>query len=49
VGWLLQLKNVQHHRDKAVNRVGVLTGGIPEVVWAQRVKGAKCQRVPVNK
>jgi hypothetical protein len=49
VGWFLQLKNVQHHGDKAVNRICVLAGSVFEVVWAQSVKGAKCQRVSVNK
>jgi hypothetical protein len=48
VSWLLKLQNVQHHGDKAVNRIGVLAGSIFEVIWAQRIESAKCQRVPVN-
>ena len=48
VGWLLKFKNVQHHRDEAVHRIGVLAGSVLEVIWAQRIEGAKGQRVPVN-
>ena len=48
MSWTFALKNVQHHRDKAVHGVGVLASSVLKVVWAQRVKGSECQRVAIN-
>jgi hypothetical protein len=48
VGWTLSLKNIQHHRNKTVYGICVLTSGVLEVVRTQRVKGPKGERVTIN-
>ncbi len=49
VGGLLVTKKVDQHRREAVHRVGGLPTVCLEVLCRQRIEGAKCQRMPVEK